>query len=126
MLLSLLPRSPSCRLPFVPDSNAENSASAGGIEFKRVVTDDRPNTKKSQRFLILKRIVKTNRGKFCVVLVGYREEMQRMISSNPGLEFRIQFTLEFPDYTSALRIPVFFLRWAQWSTIDLAVIVTPR
>ena len=36
------------------DSNAENSASAGGIEFKRVVTDDRSNTKKSQRFLILK------------------------------------------------------------------------
>ena len=39
------------------------------------------------------------RGKFCVVFAGYREQMQRMISSNPGLESRIQFTLDFPDYT---------------------------
>lgn len=39
------------------------------------------------------------RGKFCVVFAGYRDEMRRMISSNPGLESRIQFTLDFPDYT---------------------------
>ena len=39
------------------------------------------------------------RGKFCVVFAGYREQMQKMISSNPGLESRVQFTLDFPDYT---------------------------
>ena len=40
-----------------------------------------------------------SRGRFCVVLAGYQKEMQMMLSSNPGLESRIQFTLEFPDYT---------------------------
>lgn len=39
------------------------------------------------------------RGKFCVVLAGYKEEMQNMLSVNPGFESRIQFTLDFPDYT---------------------------
>lgn len=39
------------------------------------------------------------RGDFGVILAGYKNEMQNMISSNPGLESRIQFTLEFPDYT---------------------------
>jgi len=48
--------------------------------------------------VLLKRM-EDDRGRFCVVLAGYREEMQRMISSNPGLASRIQFTLEFPDYT---------------------------
>lgn len=47
---------------------------------------------------VLLKNMEDKRGKFCVVLAGYREEMQRMISNNPGLESRIQFTLEFPDY----------------------------
>jgi len=40
------------------------------------------------------------RGKVCVILAGYQEEMKQMISSNPGFASRIQFTLNFPDYTS--------------------------
>ncbi len=39
------------------------------------------------------------RGRFCVILVGYQEEMKSMIGINPGLKSRIQFELEFPDYT---------------------------
>ena len=40
-----------------------------------------------------------HRGQFCVILAGYKDEMQKMLSANPGFESRIQFTLEFPDYT---------------------------
>ncbi|MBR3043360.1 MAG: AAA family ATPase [Oscillospiraceae bacterium] len=39
------------------------------------------------------------RGKFCVILAGYRIPMEKMIASNPGFASRIQFTLQFPDYT---------------------------
>ncbi len=39
------------------------------------------------------------RGQFCVILAGYKDEMKAMISTNPGLESRIQFTLEFPDFS---------------------------
>ena len=38
------------------------------------------------------------RGKFCVILAGYRNEMKEMLSSNPGFQSRIQFTLDFPNY----------------------------
>jgi SpoVK/Ycf46/Vps4 family AAA+-type ATPase len=39
------------------------------------------------------------RGKFCVILAGYRNEMQQMLSSNPGFKSRIQFELDFPNYS---------------------------
>lgn len=38
------------------------------------------------------------RGQFCVIFAGYRREMEQMLSSNPGLSSRVQFTLSFPDY----------------------------
>lgn len=40
-----------------------------------------------------------NRGKFCVILAGYKNEMDKLISSNPGFKSRIQFFLDFPNYT---------------------------
>ena len=40
-----------------------------------------------------------HRGQFCVILAGYKDEMKGMLSANPGFESRIQFTLEFPDYS---------------------------
>ena len=39
------------------------------------------------------------RGQFCCIMAGYRSEMQKMIASNQGLESRIQFELDFPDYS---------------------------
>ena len=49
---------------------------------------------------VLLKEMEDRRGQFCTILAGYRDEMIKMISTNPGLESRIQFTLEFPDYTS--------------------------
>ncbi len=48
---------------------------------------------------VLLKEMEDRRGQFCAILAGYRDEMIKMISMNPGLESRIQFTLEFPDYT---------------------------
>ena len=39
------------------------------------------------------------RGQFCTILAGYKDEMRNMLSANPGFESRIQFTLDFPDYS---------------------------
>ena len=38
------------------------------------------------------------RGKICVILAGYRDEMSELLQSNPGFKSRIQFELDFPDY----------------------------
>ena len=48
---------------------------------------------------VLLKEMEDRRGQFCVIFAGYTDEMKAMISSNPGLESRIQFTLDFPDYT---------------------------
>lgn len=40
-----------------------------------------------------------HRDKLCVILAGYSREMQNLFDLNSGLESRIAFTCEFPDYT---------------------------
>jgi stage V sporulation protein K len=39
------------------------------------------------------------RDKLVVILAGYTQEMQALFAMNPGLESRVAFTCEFPDYT---------------------------
>ena len=48
---------------------------------------------------VLLKEMEDRRGRFCVILAGYKGEMKKMLSMNPGFESRIQFTLEFPDYS---------------------------
>ena len=48
---------------------------------------------------VLLKEMEDHRGQFCVILAGYKDEMKKMISTNPGLASRIQFTLDFPDYS---------------------------
>ena len=48
---------------------------------------------------VLLKEMEDHRGQFCVILAGYKNEMKNLLSSNPGFESRIQFTLDFPDYT---------------------------
>ena len=40
-----------------------------------------------------------NRDKLCVILAGYTDEMEHLLDANPGFESRIQFKINFPDYT---------------------------
>lgn len=48
---------------------------------------------------VLLKEMEDRRGQFCVILAGYKEEMKELLSTNPGFESRIQFTLDFPDYS---------------------------
>lgn len=48
---------------------------------------------------VLLKEMEDRRGQFCTILAGYKDEMHTMLSANPGFESRIQFTLDFPDYT---------------------------
>lgn len=40
------------------------------------------------------------RDSLCVILAGYTKEMEHLLSVNPGFESRIQFIINFPDYTA--------------------------
>ena len=48
-----------------------------------------------------------NRDNLCVILAGYTNEMEHMLKVNPGFESRIQFTIDFPDYSSESLYTIF-------------------
>jgi len=61
---------------------------------------------------LIKRL-EDDRDKFCCVLAGYTREMNDFLKTNPGLESRIAFTVEFPDYSLEELIKIAQLQLAQ-------------
>ena len=57
------------------------------------------NSYGEEAIAVLLKAMEDYRGRFCVILAGYKEEMTKLLSANPGFESRIQFQIEFPDYT---------------------------
>jgi SpoVK/Ycf46/Vps4 family AAA+-type ATPase len=47
------------------------------------------------------------KGKFCVILAGYKEEMEKMIALNPGFDSRINRKIDFPDYSIDEQLQIF-------------------
>ena len=72
---------------------------------------------------VLLKEMEDHRGQFCAILAGYKDEMRSMLSKNPGFESRIQFTLDFPDYSREElgQIAVVFLNKKKY-TIDSAAL----
>lgn len=61
-------------------------------------TDGASSSYGHEAIAVLLKKMEDHRGKFCVILAGYKEEMNHMLSTNPGFESRIQFKLDFLDY----------------------------
>ena len=47
------------------------------------------------------------RDRLVVIIAGYKDEMQRFIDSNPGLQSRFNRYIDFPDYTGAELTDIF-------------------
>ena len=45
------------------------------------------------------KLMEDKRDKICIILAGYTEEMQKLFDMNPGFRSRINFHIQFPDYT---------------------------
>ena len=43
--------------------------------------------------------MENHRDDFCVVMAGYKDEMEAMLKGNAGLRSRIPYEIEFPNYT---------------------------
>ena len=48
---------------------------------------------------ILVKAMEDHRGEFCVIFAGYKNKLKNMMLSNPGMKSRVQFELDFPDYS---------------------------
>ena len=55
---------------------------------------------------ILKRM-EDYRDRLVVIVAGYKDEMQRFIDSNPGLQSRFNRYIDFPDYSGAELVEIF-------------------
>ncbi|WP_067456577.1 AAA family ATPase [Actinomadura macra] len=55
----------------------------------------------------LLKVMEDNRDDLVVIVAGYEREMQRFISSDPGLASRFPSTIRFPDFTDDELIEIF-------------------
>lgn len=47
----------------------------------------------------LLKAMEDNRGEFCCIMAGYNKEMMELFDANPGFKSRVQFFINFPDYS---------------------------
>ncbi len=52
--------------------------------------------------------MENHRDDFCVIMAGYKDEMEELMDINPGLRSRIPYTIEFPNYTREELVQIFF------------------
>lgn len=48
-----------------------------------------------------------NRDKLVVIMAGYPDEMERMLSMNAGIRSRVSYTIDFQDYSSSELVEIF-------------------
>jgi hypothetical protein len=56
---------------------------------------------------VLVKRLEENRKDFVCIMAGYTNEMDFMLKSNPGLRDRIQFYIDFPDYSVEELVKIF-------------------
>ena len=52
--------------------------------------------------------MENHRDDFCVIMAGYKDEMEAMLKGNAGLKSRIPYEIEFPNYTRDDLEKIFF------------------
>jgi SpoVK/Ycf46/Vps4 family AAA+-type ATPase len=52
--------------------------------------------------------MENHRDDFCVIMAGYKDEMEAMLKGNAGLKSRIPYEIEFPNYTREDLERIFF------------------
>jgi len=53
--------------------------------------------------------MENHRDDMCVILAGYSDEMETMLSGNAGLKSRIPFAVDFPSYSREDLVKIFFM-----------------
>jgi AAA+ superfamily predicted ATPase len=70
-------------------------------------TDDRKIDFGHEAISTLLKLMEDNRDSTIVIMAGYTEEMKSMLSINPGLKSRIQFFIDFPNYSAQELLQIF-------------------
>ena len=68
---------------------------------------DRRGSYEDEAIATLIKEMEDHRNEICIILAGYTDEMKKLIELNPGFESRIQFTIDFPDYSEQELLEIF-------------------
>ena len=68
---------------------------------------DRRGSYEDEAIATLIKEMEDHRHEVCIILAGYTKEMEELIKLNPGFESRIQFTINFPDYSEEELFEIF-------------------
>ena len=71
------------------------------------LVSDRKGSFEDEAIATLIKEMEDHRDEICIILAGYTNEMRDLINQNPGLESRIQFTINFPDYNENELLEIF-------------------
>lgn len=52
--------------------------------------------------------MENHRDDLCVIMAGYKDEMEKLLEANPGLESRIPYIIHFPNYSQEELEQIFF------------------
>ena len=80
-----------------------DSAKGGVLFIDEAYSLDPKNSSKdfgSECIATIIKAMEDNRDNLCVILAGYNDDMEQLLQSNRGFSSRIQFKLQFPDYTA--------------------------
>ena len=64
------------------------------------LVNDRKDGFEDEAIATLIKEMEDHRDEICIILAGYTNEMNDLLEKNPGFKSRIQFTINFPDYSS--------------------------
>ena len=71
------------------------------------LVSDRRGSFEDEAIATLIKEMEDHRNEICIILAGYTEEMRNLIQLNPGFESRIQFIINFPDYSVEELLEIF-------------------
>ena len=71
------------------------------------LVSDRRGSFEDEAIATLIKEMEDHRNEICIILAGYTDEMENLIKLNPGFESRIQFTINFPDYSESELLEIF-------------------
>ena len=71
------------------------------------LVSDRKGGFEDEAIATLIKEMEDHRNEVCIILAGYTNEMEDLIQRNPGFASRIQFTINFPDYSAEELFEIF-------------------
>ena len=89
----------------------------GGVLFideaYSLTSSDRTDSYSEEAIATIVKAMEDKRDNLVIIFAGYKNEMARFISSNPGIASRIGYTFHFEDYTEDELVDMFFLKMKQ-------------